>query len=85
MNIGDRVPIKGADLPSALVSVVEISDVSQTNFKRLQLRSETGYSMKRFAVNIFEGHPLYTTIAVGDKLRVTVCIAVNINISNFEL
>ena len=70
MNTGDSVPIKDAEPASALVTVIEIVDDERIKFKRLELRSETGYWMTRFAVNIFDSSSLYATVAVGDKLRV---------------
>ena len=53
---------------------VRVTTIKQkgATFKRVDVSTEVGYWMYKFAFNIFEGHPLYESIRAGDKLRVKV-------------
>ena len=53
------------------VKVISIKRKGPT-FKRVEVFTEVGFWMYKFAFNVFEGHPLYDNIRPGDKLRVKV-------------
>ena len=56
------------DSEATCLKVLDVIVKPDCNFKRLEVVQQTGFWMRRFAVNLFPNHELYGSITTGDRL-----------------